>query len=858
MSEKPGRIKHTKVNRPSLQPYERYLPTAFDESLSMLEKINKVIYFLYDYAEITEEMMERWNEVYEWVVNEGLEEAVHNKLVEWKEDGTLEDILENLLLEEYARKDWVENKLQEMQEQIQQSIPFISIEEMGADIENNDNTEQIQDAIDSTPDNKRSIVRVPSGTWLIGHEIRIPSNVTLMGDGNASVLKLNDDADKQQNVIITKNLYGTQNENIVIRDLTVDWNKSRFTDQYMHPGPHAVGSGVSIVNAQYVFVDNVRSLNPAKHCFDITSTEYSERNDSQTEEYEDNYSQFIWLNNCYGIGAGDDCYTTHFSGDIHITNSMGVHPSATLFNGDGNSNCFEVDDGSWNVTIDNCYSEGGVRGFTSEAHISAPAPINTVFSNCIDKGSIRSFDARHIGYHGEGMPLSPNAFDVTFSNCTSYNPANTGLYDQLTPRALDVSAYRNVNITNFNAIGGGGDQVTERPVSFQFNSRNINVNGLTIRGFTKAEDDLRLLGKGNETDYVNLNSISIFDSAPIAIRVTRGKTNVNISNMVAQQDGAGTHGIWSTNSQPNIINVKIEGYAQKIRLGGNQQTGDIMRQREGAIIGSSTGQIGHERAVILSSSVDPVASGNNSMVASSTEADATAKRSVTLASYQFINNDNNTVAGGHSSYYNSNVKSSSNQTWMLRSSTGNIKASGSIDAGHGFGDIGEYMESANGKALPTGQIVTLEGKKKKKATQNDTPVGVISETASLRLGGAPFHWQGRYLKNEFGGLIYEWQDATETDEDGNETTERQLLPRHNPEYEDIGDDYQSRQDRDEWNMVGLMGQMFVRVDDTVKQGDYITPKNGIGTQNDHGWPVMKLSSDYDPQKGYGVAVCMVK
>ena len=33
--------------------------------------------------------------------------------------------------------------------------------------------------------------------------------------------------------------------------------------------------------------------------------------------------------------------------------------------------------------------------------------------------------------------------------------------------------------------------------------------------------------------------------------------------------------------------------------------------------------------------------------------------------------------------------------------------------------------------------------------------GIISETAGVVLGGAGFYWNDRFLRNEFGGMIYE-------------------------------------------------------------------------------------------------------
>lgn len=81
----------------TFQKYERYLPTAFDESLSLLEKVNKIIHYMNEIGEITNDMINRWNEVYTWIMGEGLEDAVTAKLEEWLADGTLSDIINETL-----------------------------------------------------------------------------------------------------------------------------------------------------------------------------------------------------------------------------------------------------------------------------------------------------------------------------------------------------------------------------------------------------------------------------------------------------------------------------------------------------------------------------------------------------------------------------------------------------------------------------------------------------------------------------------------------------------------------------------------------------------------------------------------
>lgn len=87
-----------------LQQYERYLPTAFDESLTLLQKVNKVIQQLNKIGELTNEMLDKWKEIYEWILNEGLKEAVENVLNQWLIDGTLSDLINKTIFAELNKK----------------------------------------------------------------------------------------------------------------------------------------------------------------------------------------------------------------------------------------------------------------------------------------------------------------------------------------------------------------------------------------------------------------------------------------------------------------------------------------------------------------------------------------------------------------------------------------------------------------------------------------------------------------------------------------------------------------------------------------------------------------------------------
>lgn len=108
-------------------------------------------------------------------------------------------------------------------------------------------------------------------------------------------------------------------------------------------------------------------------------------------------------------------------------------------------------------------------------------------------------------------------------------------------------------------------------------------------------------------------------------------------------------------------------------------------------------------------------------------------------------------------------------------------------------DYAEYFESLNGEALPVGSTVVLVGNKIRVATESDTNIiGVIRpKGAALFLGNNEAQkWNGKYLKDDYGAYIL--------DENGH----RILNPNYDSEIT-----YVSRENRVEWNVVGLIGQV---------------------------------------------------
>jgi hypothetical protein len=137
---------------------------------------------------------------------------------------------------------------------------------------------------------------------------------------------------------------------------------------------------------------------------------------------------------------------------------------------------------------------------------------------------------------------------------------------------------------------------------------------------------------------------------------------------------------------------------------------------------------------------------------------------------------------------------------------GNAFADGTWSGGGA--DYAEYFEWSDGNPDDEdrrGISVVLDENQIRPAVTGEDPIGVISGNPSIVGDAAWNKWNGKYLRDEFGTYIFE--DYEVTDDDGNTVTQqrRKLNPAYDSEME-----YISREDRPEWDCVGLMGKLRIR------------------------------------------------
>ena len=713
-------------------------------------------------------------------------------------------------------------------------------------------------------------VHMTEGIYIVTG-LKIPNNTILSGEGKtATTIKLSDDAPNDAIVVTNLDMSGNA-ESIGIEGFKVDGNRTRQGGE-LKPAGGSLSSGVRFAGVKNGFMKSIKTVDTLLHGIDITyaSDVYSYAGDGVrvSRELE---SEYVWIDDCETTGFGDDGITTHHSRYLYISNSYAHHP---FKKGGGNNNGIEIDDGSQYVFLNNNRTTENFGGLEIKGHEPTSAASHVFVNQHISINDNRSYNIRHIGHHVAKDVKSKTAEDIVVNNSVAVTPYKNEVYPGSTPRAMVISAYRNVQINNFTAIGDGRFQTGMPAIAIQYRSENVTFNGLNIRGFKNASTDVQIFGGGNRPKKVTISNFNIIDSSAnqgIANGSSVYDTKIIGGNMQGQ--GTGT-AIFSYNNNTEIIGVNAEGYTNQAKLAGRlykimptalkgglsaASTGAGAIAQRSAVIASTGGSYAHsDRSFVIGSGAGSHAHGSRSGVINSLESETLP------GSYsQTIVNSRGVKSRGVYAFlmgYGQDGARYENTTIDMSSTSGNIKTKGSVSSGQNFGDYAEYFESQSGQEIPNGYIVTLDGRYIRKANGKDKPIGVISGTAGVILGDQMFHHKNKFLKDEFGVTqteteLKEWQD-----DEGNWYSEEVEVPIPNPDFDEIEDAYVPRSERPEWNVVGLVGQVFTRIDETVSVNDYIKPERGIGTKdnNEGYYRVLEITTPYDIEKGYGVAVVLVK
>lgn len=404
-------------------------------------------------------------------------------------------------------------------------------------------------------------VQFPPGTLRTRSSILVDDYDILRGSGiDKTVIKLLDNAPKDVWVITNKNK-STGNRNITIEDMTLDWNVGRLGGVE----PEAGGSRASCLtfgNVEFGWITRVKAINAGLHGIDVTSSEvdYPYNGDGT---WGVNPSRNIWIKNCIADNFGDDGITTHHSEFIYIEECEVRNPRKRT-----NNNGIEIDDGSRNIWLRNNKTYYCFAGLEIKAHETASAPFNVHVDGHYDEGSVRAYNFRHIGHHLATDPMSKTAKNIRCRDLVAMGPNNYGNFqNEATPRALVISAYHDVVIDGFTAVGDPDwvYKATDVAITMMYKARDITMSKISVTGFKGCAADIYVTGGGQRADRVRLHGVNINKSAVRGIQTGSNVVDVSISQVDAIGNVGSLHGVDIYESEiTEIFGVQTSGFVNAV------------------------------------------------------------------------------------------------------------------------------------------------------------------------------------------------------------------------------------------------------------------------------------------------------
>ena len=345
----------------------------------------------------------------------------------------------------------------------------------------------------------------------------------------------------------------------------------------------------------------------------------------------------------------------------------------------------------------------------------------------------------------------------------------------------------------------------------------------------------------------------------LAVVQSGATVKVDVSNLTANR-AVTASSITATNvkTSPTTANLDISG--NTIAATGTDTNINITVTPKGTGALETTNLTTSGNTILGDSSTDTLNVGNNGLIK-----DATGNVAIgsATASYKFnvIQSNNNAScfsSGSNGSYteqvFLANCDRAANSAYQfLQAYSGNF---GDLEFnlrgdGNGYADgtwnnngadYAEFFESANGQALTLGATVVLDGNKIREATDQDPASAIIGvvrpkepSKASMVVGNTAWNkWANKYLTDDFDRYIMEDHDVVEwTDEkgkahsyeshnipDGITVPDDATIKTHdkngnkfqhyklNPAW-DKDTEYVNRENRPEWNIIGLLGQVKI-------------------------------------------------
>lgn len=367
----------------------------------------------------------------------------------------------------------------------------------------------------------------PAGVYRTSQQIFFKeSNSIIRGEGDVTIKNM-DGIDQSVGCAAIGNPY-TANEayngdwknyppttNVIVENLKFDYNRERWFNDIGTPdlADRWNACGLAIANAQYVTVRNCRVTDGKRQCIDITCPtgkyDYPDDSDddrpgtlieminmpSQPADVNGDSifsAQFITIDNCIAEGAGDDVIATHWCSNVLIKNSL-----FQMTSGKGqssNTNCIEIDDGSRNITVDNCTAFNGMGGIEVKGHPPQPSPYNIIISNTRIINCAAPFENHHTDWEERVDGKASNAWNQLLNTWVDVDGSSTQTVFSWTFPNDDISSASDIEVSFDYTNGTEVEQTTGFTVDFAaktvtFSSAPTSTRVRIRRKFFKLSPD---------------------------------------------------------------------------------------------------------------------------------------------------------------------------------------------------------------------------------------------------------------------------------------------------------------------------------------------------------------------------------
>jgi|GEM_PF-3802547 len=299
------------------------------------------------------------------------------------------------------------------------------------------------------------LVLLAAGTYLVSDEIKLPSGIGLAGAGQtATTILLAEDAPAAACVVTnqgnTRVAHTAPDRDIVVRDLTLDGNCWNRPDAVVQEPSRSCLAFACVEDSR---IENITVRNGLLHGIDISASVYNDA----TLTYAPGPSRNITIDNATAIDTRvDDGITTHHSEFVTIQNSQAIKTSAhaVLWTQQG----IEVDEGSRDIVVQNCYVYGWAKGFQVKGHVTSRPATRVILRDCTVDHCSLGFDIDWQGTEPDtnGARL---ASDVILDNCRTRDLSQVvpGYWPEL--YSLFVRGYDGVTVNDLliedTPTGGG-------------------------------------------------------------------------------------------------------------------------------------------------------------------------------------------------------------------------------------------------------------------------------------------------------------------------------------------------------------------------------------------------------------------